>query len=78
MWLGPFEPNPVWEESLDPNLVFGMYELDWDVMTPFVEAMIRLMPKMESVGFRQGLLFHVCSCSLPKKLSSTSYTRHLL
>ena len=55
MWLGPFEPNPVWEESLDPNLVFGMYELDWDVMTPFVEAMIRLMPKMESVGFRQGL-----------------------
>ena len=77
MWLGPFEPNPVWEESLDPNLVFGMYELDWDVMTPFVEAMIRLMPKMESVGFRQGLCF-IFALVLCQKISSTSYTRHLL
>ena len=78
MWLGPFEPNPVWEESLDPNLVFGMYELDWDVMTPFVEAMIRLMPKMESVGFRQGSRINFARFFGPIMSPPHHYTRHLL
>ena len=55
MWLGVFEPNPVWEESLDPDLVFGLYDLDWDVMAPFVDRMVELMPKMADVGFRTAI-----------------------
>lgn len=52
LWLGVFEPNPVWEEALDPDLVFGLYDLDWDVMAPFVDRMVELMPQMAQVGFR--------------------------
>ena len=52
MWLGVFEPNPIWEERLDPDLVFGLYELDWDIIDPFIERMVELMPAMAEVGFR--------------------------
>ena len=52
LFLGTFERNPTFVQNLDPDLVFGLYDLDWDVFTPCMENMIDIMPKLSDVGFR--------------------------
>lgn len=50
--MGVFERNPTFVEDLEPDLVFGLYDLDWDVIMPQLEQMMMLMPKLEEVGYR--------------------------
>ncbi len=35
IFMGAFEANPVWVEA-EPSLVFGLYDLDWDVYQPYL------------------------------------------
>lgn len=39
-------------ENLEPDLVFGLYDLDWDVFQPCMEHMIDVMPKLADTGYR--------------------------
>ena len=55
LFLGTFERNPTFVENLDPDLVFGLYDLDWDVFTPCMNQMIDLMPMLANVGFRETI-----------------------
>ena len=52
LFLGTFEQNPTFVEKLEPDLVFGLYDLDWDVFQPCMEHMIEVMPTLANVGYR--------------------------
>ena len=50
--MGAFEANPVFVEKIDPHLVFGLYDLDWDVYMPYLIKHMEVMPKMAEVGYK--------------------------
>ena len=50
--LGAFEANPTFVEVVDPDLRFGLYDLDWSVFGPYIEAHQRLMPELKEVGLK--------------------------
>ena len=52
LFLGTFERNPTFVEELEPDLVFGLYDLDWDVFQPCLDHMIDVMPKLAEIGYR--------------------------
>ena len=47
--MGAFEANPVFVE-IDPELVYGLYDFDWDVYMPYLNEHMKLMPKLAEVG----------------------------
>lgn len=49
--MGAFEANPVFVD-VDPNLVFGLYDFEWDVYQPYFEKYLQLMPKASHVGYK--------------------------
>jgi glycine/D-amino acid oxidase-like deaminating enzyme len=51
IYMGAFEANPVFVE-IEQDLVFGLYDLDWDVYQPYLEKHIEIMPKLANVGHR--------------------------
>lgn len=50
--MGTFERNPTFVDELETDLVFGLYDLDWDVFQPCMEHMIDIMPALADVGYR--------------------------
>ena len=49
--MGAFEANPTFVD-IDPNLVFGLYDFEWDVYMPYLEKHIEVMPKLKDVGHK--------------------------
>ena len=49
--LGGFEPDPTFVD-IEPDLVFGLYDIDWDAFGPIVKAMHHNMPCLKDVGNR--------------------------
>ena len=47
--MGAFEANPVFVD-IDPELVYGLYDLDLDVYMPYLNEHMKLMPKLGEVG----------------------------
>ena len=47
--MGAFEANPAFVE-VDPGLVFGLYDFDWDIYTPYLMKHMDLIPKLTEVG----------------------------
>ena len=47
--MGAFEANPTFVD-IDPKLVYGLYDFDWDVYMPYLTEHMNLMPKLETVG----------------------------
>ena len=51
IFMGAFEANPTFVD-IDPNLVFGLYDFEWDVYMPYLEKHIEVMPKLKDVGHK--------------------------
>ena len=51
-FLERLRETPTFVDELEADLVFGLYDLDWDVFTPCMEQMIDIMPKLAEVGYR--------------------------
>ena len=49
IFMGAFEENPTFVE-LDPHLVFGLYDFEWDVYMPYLEKHMEVMPRLKTVG----------------------------
>ena len=49
IYMGAFEENPTFVE-VDPNLVFGLYEFEWDVYMPYLNKHMETMPTLANVG----------------------------
>ena len=47
--MGAFEANPTFVD-IDPGLVYGLYDFDWDVYMPYLNEHMNLMPKLSTVG----------------------------
>ena len=47
--MGAFEANPVFVD-IDPELVYGLYDFEWDVYMPYLNEHMKLMPKLGEVG----------------------------
>ena len=47
--MGAFEANPTFVD-IDPGLVYGLYDFDWDVYMPYLNEHLKLMPKLANVG----------------------------
>jgi glycine/D-amino acid oxidase-like deaminating enzyme len=50
-FMGFFEANPVFLEP-DKDLVFGLYDVDLDAATPYLEATIKVFPALKNAGQR--------------------------
>ncbi|KAF4520494.1 hypothetical protein B566_EDAN004745 [Ephemera danica] len=50
--VGGYEPNPIILDSVDKELVFGLYELDWDVFSVHVRGAVQLAPLLETTGIK--------------------------
>ncbi len=49
---GAFESNPTFVDPIDPDLTFGLYDLEDEVRLPMVERMMRNMPALKEAGIR--------------------------
>ena len=49
IFLGAFEANPTFVD-IDPKLVYGLYDFEWDVYMPYLQKHMELMPKLSEVG----------------------------
>ena len=49
IYMGAFEANPVFVD-IDPELVYGLYDFEWDVYMPYLNEHMKLMPKLGEVG----------------------------
>ncbi len=47
--MGAFEENPTFVE-VDPDLVFGLYDFEWDVYEPYLKKHMEIMPTLGQVG----------------------------
>jgi sarcosine dehydrogenase len=50
--VGGYEPNPIILDTVAKDLVFGLYELDWDVFGVHVRGAIQLAPLLETTGIK--------------------------
>ncbi len=50
-FMGFFEANPTFLEPAS-DLVFGLYDLDFDAASPHLEATTRIFPALEAAGQR--------------------------
>ena len=54
--IGYFEQNPTFvDNDLDPGLVFGLYDLEWDLAMPYIEAAHKAFPCLRDAGVRSEI-----------------------
>ncbi|XP_012280472.1 sarcosine dehydrogenase, mitochondrial isoform X2 [Orussus abietinus] len=50
--LGGYEPNPIILESVPRDFTFDLYDLDWNVFSFNMKALLQLIPKLSTVGIK--------------------------
>ncbi len=50
--VGSFEPNPTFVDPIDPDLTFGLFDLEDHVFEPMMQKMLERMPCLSNVGTR--------------------------
>ena len=51
LFLGAFEANPTWWEP-EPNFAFGLFDLNMEAYLPYLEALSRRLPMLDTVGHK--------------------------
>lgn len=49
--MGAFEENPTFVK-VEPDLVYGLYDFEWDVFEPYLEKHAEVMPTLANVGHK--------------------------
>ena len=50
--LGGFEGNPTFLDKVEDDFNFGLFDLDWDIFQPYLDAHHRLMPLLKHKGIK--------------------------